>query len=68
MTVASRFFFFVQFCGVATLAIKHPQKELIKFGLERKVEKIRNPAMFWQPAGTYCLNMAISDFFSLEIW
>jgi hypothetical protein len=47
MTVASRFFFFVQFCDVATLAIKHPQKELIKFGLERKVEKFRNPAMFW---------------------
>jgi hypothetical protein len=37
----------------------HPPKELVKFGYrpERKVERLRNPAVFWWPLGTYCLNM-----------
>jgi hypothetical protein len=61
-------FFFFEFCDVTILAIKHPQKELIKFFLERKVEKFKNPAMFWRPAGTYCLNMAISKKQFVEIW
>jgi hypothetical protein len=31
---------------------------------ERKVENIKNPAVFWQPPETYCLNTAISEFLS----
>jgi hypothetical protein len=27
----------------------------------RKVEKFKNPAIFWQPVETYCPNMAISE-------
>jgi hypothetical protein len=30
---------------------------------ERKAENFKNPAIFLWPAGTYCLNMAISEFF-----
>ncbi len=37
----------------------HPQEPTL--ARERKVEKFKNPAIFWWPAGTYCLNMAISD-------
>jgi hypothetical protein len=47
---------------------KHPQDESAKFGhrSERTVQKYRIRAMFWQPAQTYCLNMAILFlFFSL---
>jgi hypothetical protein len=29
--------------------------------LERKVENLMNPAIFWQPDGIYCLNMAILE-------
>jgi hypothetical protein len=40
----------------------HPQEALAKFGYrsKRKVEILKNPAIFWQPAGTYCLLMVIS--------
>lgn len=30
---------------------------------QRKVEKCRNPGIFCRHAGTYCLNLTISDFF-----
>jgi hypothetical protein len=45
----------------------HPQEELAKFGYrsERKVEKSKNPAIIWQPAETYCPNMAISEIVTL---
>jgi hypothetical protein len=38
----------------------HSHEELAKFGYrsERKVDNFQNPTMFWQPLGTYCLNMA----------
>jgi hypothetical protein len=41
----------------------HPQDELAKFGYrsETKIERFKNPAIFWQPAGTYCPNVAISS-------
>jgi hypothetical protein len=47
-----------------------PQEELAKFGYmsERKIQKFKSPANFWQPAETYCLNMAISEIFSSETW
>jgi hypothetical protein len=41
----------------------HPQEELAKFGYssQRKVINfLKNLALFWRPAGTYCLNMEIS--------
>jgi hypothetical protein len=28
---------------------------------QKKVENFENPAIFWQLAGTYCLNMVISE-------
>jgi hypothetical protein len=31
--------------------------------LEIKVEKIKNPTIFWQPSRTYCLNMTKSEIF-----
>jgi hypothetical protein len=39
--------------------------ELAKFGCRSdwKVEKLKNGAIFWQPAGTYCLHMVISELF-----
>lgn len=49
--------FFLQFCDVHTGY--HPQDELAR--LERKVENLMNPAIFWQPDGIYCLNMAILE-------
>jgi hypothetical protein len=42
-----------------------------KFGYRSqiKVENFEDPAIFWQPDGrTYCLNMTISECFSLTIW
>jgi hypothetical protein len=36
----------------------------IQFG----VEKIKNLAIFWQPAGTCSLNMVISEEQFLKIW
>ncbi len=47
----------------------HPWEELAKFGYrsERKVEKFKNPAIFWQPAGICCINMVtLALFFSPE--
>jgi hypothetical protein len=48
----------------------HPQEEFAKlkfaYRSERKVENFKNPAIFWQPAGTYCLTMAISEILSLK--
>jgi hypothetical protein len=43
----------------------HPQEELATFGYrsERKVEKLKNHAVVWWFAGTYSLNMAISENF-----
>ncbi len=40
----------------------YPQEALAKFGYrsKRKVEILQNPALLWQPAGTYCLHMVIS--------
>jgi hypothetical protein len=39
------------------------REELAEFGYksERNEEKLKNPAMFWWPAGTHCLNMLISE-------
>jgi len=51
------FGFFPQFCDVHTGF--PPQDELAR--LERKVENLMNPAIFWQPDGIYCLNMAILE-------
>jgi hypothetical protein len=31
------------------------------------VGNLKNPAIFWRPAGIYCLNMMISETFFLEI-
>jgi len=47
-----RFLFFF----VSSHIGNQPQEELTKFGYrsERKVEKFKNPAIFWRPAdGTY---------------
>jgi hypothetical protein len=44
-------------------SFNHPQEEeLAKFvcRLERKVEKCKNPAIFWWLVGTFCLNMPSS--------
>jgi hypothetical protein len=47
----------------------HPQEEIAKFSYrqESKVENFKkifkDPAIFWRPAGTYCLNMTISGIF-----
>jgi hypothetical protein len=49
--------FFPQFCDVHTGY--HPQDKLARS--ERKVENLMNPAIFWQPDGIYCLNMAILE-------
>ncbi len=37
----------------------HPQEPTL--ARDWKVEKFKNPAIFWWPVGTYCLNMAISE-------
>jgi hypothetical protein len=39
---------------------------LAKFGYRshREVENFKNPAVFWKPAGTYHLNMMISEKYS----
>jgi hypothetical protein len=44
------------------MVANHPEEDFAKFGQrsERKAEKVRNSATFWQHAGTYCLNLAIS--------
>jgi hypothetical protein len=54
-------FLFFQFHDVAATPVIHPQEELAKFGnkSERKIENFKNVAIFWQPSGTYCLNMVI---------
>ncbi len=47
---------------LSTLA-NNPQKELAKIGYiseKKKTGQFKNPAIFWQPAGTCCLNMEIS--------
>lgn len=48
----------------------HPQDNLAIFGYwaERKVEKSWNPTIFWQNAGTYDLNLAISKKILFKIW
>jgi hypothetical protein len=56
------FYFFLggfspQFCDVHTGF--PPQDALAR--LERKAENLMNPAIFWQPNGIYCLNMAILE-------
>ncbi len=48
----------------------YPQGKLAKFCYyrsERKVGNLKNPAIFWRPAGIYCLNMMVSETFFLEI-
>jgi hypothetical protein len=47
---------------ISMLAIIHVCEDLAKFGymLERKVEKFRNHAIFWQHTRAYCLNLSIS--------
>jgi hypothetical protein len=53
-----------QFCDVATIHTgNNPQRELAKIGYiseKKKTGQFKNPAIFWQPAGTCCLNMEIS--------
>jgi hypothetical protein len=46
----------------------HPQEEIVKFGykLERRIWKFKNPTIFWCCTQTYCLNMAITETFSLK--
>lgn len=61
--------FSFQLCDVAIQAIIH--KELSKFATcqKRKVKTFQNPAIFWQPAETYCVNMMISGKkIFLQIW
>jgi hypothetical protein len=43
----------------------HAREELAKFGYSSgtKVDNFKNPAIFWQPARTHCLNIAISENF-----
>jgi hypothetical protein len=45
-------------------------KNLAKFGYrsERKVEIFKNPDIFWWPAGTYFLNMVISQKYFGDFW
>ncbi len=64
----SRFCFFSNLWCSHTPAIIH--EELTKFGYrsENKVEKIKNLAIFWRPARTYCLNMATSENLFFTIW
>jgi len=47
---------------VSKLAIIHVCEDLAKFGyiLERKVEKFRNHAIFWQHTRAYYTNLSIS--------
>jgi hypothetical protein len=44
-------------CEVSKLAIIHVCEDLAKFGymLERKVEKFRKHALFWQHTRAYCV-------------
>ncbi len=70
----SSFFFFFQFCrGLGRWVGDHPQEDLTRFGYtsERKlVATLRIPPIFWRDVGTYCLNMATSEFFlhNVVIW
>jgi hypothetical protein len=59
-------FVFFQFCGVATWMVLHKSQIKFAYRSERKVESFKNPAISWQPAGTYCLTMAISEILSLK--
>jgi hypothetical protein len=61
------FFFWILWCSHID---NHPQGELTKFGYrsERTVEIFKNPDMFWCPAGTYFLNMVISEKNSGDFW
>jgi hypothetical protein len=50
-----------------TLAISTRGISLVWPQVRRKVEKFKNPAVFWQPAGIYCINMVtLAHFFSPE--
>jgi hypothetical protein len=43
-------------------------EQLAKFGY-RSERKVKNLAIFWQPVGSYIVNMAISEtFFSSQNW
>jgi hypothetical protein len=55
----NRFFFPILWCSHNS---NQPQEELAEFGYRswRKVENFKHPAVFWWPARTYCLNVAIS--------
>jgi hypothetical protein len=46
---------------VLSLIIKSSTMKLAKFGCRSdwKVEKLKNRAIFWQPAGTYCLHVVM---------
>lgn len=50
-------------------SIKSSTKRFSQIWLHRKVEKFRNPVIFWWHAKTYCLNLGISPlfFFPLRI-
>jgi hypothetical protein len=65
--VSTRVFFFHKinlWCSPCTG--NDPLEELAKFGY-RSERKVKNLATFWQPVGTYILNMAISEtFFPLK--
>jgi hypothetical protein len=57
--------FLFQISEVGGLVIIIHNRDLTKFGyiLERKVEKIKVPLVFWQHFGNYCLNMVTSELF-----
>jgi len=60
------FFFSIKLiCDVAR-ALEDPLEELAKIGY-RSERKVKSLAIFWQPVGTYIVNMAISEtFFPLK--
>ncbi len=67
--VSSQLGFLFQFLWCSQTG-DHPQEEIAKFGYmpERKVQHFKNPPIFWQLAGTHCLNVVISEKKFLKIW
>jgi hypothetical protein len=60
------FFLWILWCSHTG---NHPkEKKFSQIWLQFGVEKIKNLAIFWQPAGICCLNMVISEKQFLKIW
>ncbi len=64
----TQFFFFSILQGLGRWLGDHPQEDVTRFGYTSERKLVRIPPIFWRPVGTYCLNMATSEFFDFKIF